>query len=86
MKIVIKTFNLKIDSRIASIGIQVLSLFLVIVAIALHSPGQISMDTSVQLYEAHIGESINWHPPLYVRFDEMAGWGRIGNSIYCADM
>jgi hypothetical protein len=81
MKIAIKKFNLKIDSRIASIGIQILSLFLVIVAIALHSPGQISMDTSVQLYEAHIGESINWHPPFMSALMKWMGGGELATAF-----
>lgn len=76
-----KIFSLKIDSRIASIGILILSLFLAMVAIALHSPGQISMDTSVQLYEAHIGESINWHPPFMSALMKWLGGGEVATAF-----
>jgi hypothetical protein len=54
----------KIDSRKASAGLLMLAMLLATGAIALHSPGHVSMDTSMQLYEASIGKSVSWNPPF----------------------
>jgi len=53
-----------IDFRKALAVFSALAMTLAIVAIALHFPGQISMDTSMQLYEAQTGRSVSWAPPF----------------------
>lgn len=41
-----------------------LTVLLTSVVVAVHSPGHVSMDTSIQLYEALTGTSISWNPPF----------------------
>lgn len=54
---------LAINSSSVSRLIILLTFVLACAAIAMHAPGQMSMDTSIQLYEAHIGRSVSWAPP-----------------------
>lgn len=72
---------LKIDSRKASIGLLILSLLLAMIAIALHSPGHMSMDTSMQLYEAHIGKSVSWNPPFMSALMKWVGGGEVATAF-----
>jgi hypothetical protein len=50
-------------------------------SIALHSPGQISMDTSVQLYEALLGQSISYNPPFMSALLQWLGGGNVATSL-----
>lgn len=49
-------------------------------AIALHSPGQISMDTSVELYEAYLGRSLSWNPPFMSALMRWLGGGELATA------
>lgn len=58
-------------------AISALTVLLAAAAIALHSPGQMSMDTSVQLYEASIGQSVSWNPPFMSAVMRWLGGGEL---------
>lgn len=64
-----------IDSRRASAALLVLAALLATVASALHWPGHVSMDTSIQLYEASIGKSVGWQPPFTAALMKWLGGG-----------
>ena len=51
-------------------------------SIALQAPGQISMDTSIQLYEAFIGQSISFGPPFMSALFKWLGGGLIATSLF----
>ena len=55
---------LQVGTRTAAIVIAALSALLALLALVVHLPGQGSMDTSVQLYEAATGQSVSWNPPM----------------------
>lgn len=44
-------------------------------AIRWHLPGHISMDSSMQFYEAHIGQSVTWNPPYMSAIIRWLGGG-----------
>ncbi len=48
----------------------------------LNHPGHISWDTSVQLYEAFIGESINIHPPFMSMYLKLLGGGELATTLF----
>jgi hypothetical protein len=50
-------------------------------SIALQAPGQVSMDTSVQLYEAFTGQSISFNPPFMSAFLHWLGDGAVATSL-----
>jgi hypothetical protein len=50
------------------------------VAIALHSPGQISMDTSLELYEALVGRTISNQPPFMSALFRWLGGGEVATA------
>ena len=78
---ILKIFSIEINSCKASTGLLMLSLSLAMVAIALHSPGQMSMDTSMQLYEAHIGKSVSWNPPFMSALMKWLGGGEVATAF-----
>jgi len=49
-------------------------------AIALHSPGHVSMDTSVELYEAYLGRSVSWNPPFMSALMRWLGGGELATA------
>lgn len=49
--------------------------------LAIHSPGHISMDTSMQLYEAMLGKSISWNPPFMSALMHWLGGGEIATAL-----
>ena len=67
--------NSTLDSRSASIGLLLLAVLLASGAVALHWPGQVSMDTSIQLYEASTGQSAGWQPPFTSALMKWLGGG-----------
>jgi len=69
------------DSGRASRLIVLITFVLACSAIALHVPGQISMDTSIQLYEASIGQSLSWNPPFMSALLRWLGGGEFGTSM-----
>lgn len=64
-----------IDSRKAAAGLLKLAALLAAGAVALHWPGHVSMDTSIQLYEASIGKSAGWQPPFTAALMKWLGGG-----------
>ncbi len=64
-----------IDSRKAAAGLLTLAALLAAGAVALHWPGHVSMDTSIQLYEASIGKSAGWQPPFTAALMKWLGGG-----------
>ena len=67
--------NSTLDSRSASIRLLLLAVLLASGAVALHWPGHVSMDTSIQLYEASIGKSVGWQPPFTSALMKWLGGG-----------
>ena len=67
--------NSTLDPRSASIRLLLLALLLASGAVALHWPGHVSMDTSIQLYEASIGKSAGWQPPFTAALMKWLGGG-----------
>ena len=55
---------------------------LAVVSVGLQSPGQISMDSSIQLYEAKIGESIDWYPPFMSALLRLFGGGETSAFLF----
>lgn len=52
--------------------------------VALHSPGQMSLDTIVALYEGVIGRAVGWGPPFMAAVLEWLGGGVVGASVFVA--
>lgn len=48
--------------------------------LALHVPGHVSMDTSIQLHEAHTGISESWNPPFMSALMRWLGGGEIATT------
>ncbi|POA55089.1 MULTISPECIES: hypothetical protein [unclassified Pseudomonas] len=70
-----------LSSAHASKLIILLTFLLAGVAIAIHAPGQISMDTSIQLFEAHNGQSVSWSPPFMSALLNWLGGGEISTAL-----
>jgi hypothetical protein len=60
--------------------IQLTAMLIASAAIALHSPGQVSMDTSMELYEAHLGSSVSWNPPFMSALMRWLGGGELATA------
>lgn len=61
-----------------------LALLIAMAAIAVHAPGHVSMDTSIQLYEAFTGESQSWNPPFMSALLNWLGGGEVATAaIVC---
>jgi hypothetical protein len=74
-------------SRTCSVGVaelskllSILAVLLASAAIALHSPGHVSMDSSLQLFEAHTGTSISWNPPFMSALMRWLGGGEVATA------
>ncbi|QOU03685.1 hypothetical protein WLF14_22830 [Pseudomonas fluorescens] len=73
---------LAINSSSVSRLIILLTFVLACAAIAMHAPGQMSMDTSIQLYEAHIGRSVSWGPPFMSALLRWLGGGELSAAMF----
>lgn len=71
-----------LSPRLAAGLVGIVGMMLAIAVIALHVPGQMSMDTSVQLYEAKTGVSISWNPPAMSALLRWFGGGRQATTIF----
>lgn len=69
------------DSSAAVSILPWLGALLAAIAIALHSPGHLSMDTSIQLYEASTGRSISWNPPFMSALLRWLGGGEWSTAL-----
>lgn len=70
-----------IPNGAAAILVSIIACVAACFTIALQAPGQISMDTSVQLYEAFIGQSISYHPPFMSAVLRWLGGGLVATSL-----
>ena len=53
-----------------------------LLAAALQVPGHVSMDTSMQLYEAHTGSSVSWSPPFMSAALRWMGGGTQATTLF----
>ena len=53
-------------------------------AIFVHAPGHLSMDSSMQLYEAATGESVTWFPPFTSALLRWLGGGLQATTLFVA--
>jgi hypothetical protein len=68
------------DPSRAARALPWLGMLLAAAAISLHSPGHVSMDTSVQLYEASLGKSVSWNPPFMSALMRWLGGGELATA------
>ena len=52
------------------------------VALAIHVPGHLSVDSTIQLHEAFLGQAISWAPPLMSAILAWLGFGTISTSLF----
>lgn len=57
---------------------------LALVAVALHAPGHLSVDTSIQLHEAFTGRITSWAPPFMSALLYWLGLGAVGTALFVA--
>ena len=69
------------DTNLAIWLIATLAFLIACSAITLHVPGQISMDTSIQLYEASTGQATSFNPPFMSALLRWLGGGEIALSL-----
>ncbi|MCF5140748.1 hypothetical protein GIW41_07890 [Pseudomonas sp. PA-6-1D] len=62
--------------------IILLTALLACAAIAIHAPGQMSMDSSIQLYEAYTGQSVSWSPPFMSALLHWLGGGELSTAMF----
>ncbi|VVP74748.1 hypothetical protein [Pseudomonas fluorescens] len=80
-KVIVEWRSLYYTETNFAIGlIVILAFVLACTAIALHVPGQISMDTSIQLYEASTGQATSFNPPFMSALMRWVGGGEIATS------
>lgn len=53
-----------------------------VLAVAMHAPGHVSMDSSVQLHEAAIAKSVSWNPPFMSALLRWLGGGEVGITLF----
>jgi hypothetical protein len=73
---------LAVNSSYVSYLVILLTFVLACAAIAIHAPGQMSMDTSIQLYEASIGQSVSWGPPFMSALLRWLGGGELSAALF----
>jgi hypothetical protein len=68
--------------------IAVLAVLLACAALALHVPGHVSMDSSMQLYEAATGQAVSWNPPFMSALMRWMGGGEIAMAgiVLCSTL
>lgn len=71
-----------IKPRTANASIVALCLALSGIALALHAPGHMSTDTSIQLHEAFTGRIESWAPPFMSALLYWLGLGTVGTSLF----
>jgi hypothetical protein len=71
-----------IKPHAANAGLVALCLTLAGVAVALHSPGHMTTDTSIQLHEAFSGRIESWAPPFMSALLYWLGLGTVGTSLF----
>ncbi|RAR60630.1 hypothetical protein C7401_109153 [Paraburkholderia unamae] len=72
------------SGRKLKLGLYFLCAICAISAFALHAPGQLSFDTTVQLFEASTHHSVSWQPPLLSALFAWLGGGLLATGIFVA--
>ncbi|MFV3406714.1 hypothetical protein ACNFIC_22595 [Pseudomonas sp. NY15463] len=70
-----------VSSRRVAVMVAIVAGMMACLTIALHAPGQVSMDTSVQLFEALTGQSISFNPPFMSALLHWLGGGSVATSL-----
>lgn len=70
-----------VSTATAAMVISIVVCVAACLTIALQAPGQVSMDTSVQLYEAFTGQSISYNPPFMSALLRWLGGGSVATSL-----
>lgn len=65
-------------------GLYLLCALCAILASALHAPGQLSFDTTVELFEASTHHSVSWSPPFLSALMAWLGGGLVATSMIVA--
>ena len=82
----VKALDWQVNAARASTWLSLLAAMLAIAAVALHVPGQLSMDTSIQLEEARVGRSLSFNPPFMSALFRWLGGGEIATAalvLFC---
>jgi hypothetical protein len=64
------------------IGVPAVAALLVAILVAMHAPGQISVDSGTALYEGLVGKAIGWGPTFFAAVLEWLGGGVVGASMF----
>lgn len=73
---------LMVSARSARAGITLLCLLAAGLALALHSPGHLSVDSTIQLHEAHSGRIDSWAPPFMSALLSWLGPGSVATALF----
>lgn len=66
------------------IGVLAVAAVLVAILVAMHAPGQISVDSGTALYEGLVGKAIGWGPTFFAAVLAWLGGGVVGASMFVA--
>lgn len=72
----------KLPARTARTGLAALCLLLAGLALALHAPGHLTTDSSIQLHEAASGRIESWAPPFMSALLYWLGMGTMATSLF----
>ena len=78
----VKALDWQVNAARASTWLSLLAASLAIAAVTLHVPGQLSMDTSIQLEEARVGRSLSFNPPFMSSLFRWLGGGEIATAAF----
>lgn len=54
------------------------------ILVAIHAPGQMSVDSVTALYESQVGRAVGWGPPFFAAVLAWLGGGSLGAAIFVA--
>ncbi len=54
------------------------------ILVAIHAPGQMSVDSVTALYESQVGRAVGWGPPFFAAVLAWLGGGSMGAAIFVA--
>lgn len=72
-----------VSANTAALAVTLVACALACLGLALHAPGHVSMDSSVQLYEAFTGQSISFNPPFMSALLRWLGGGSVATACWC---
>lgn len=70
-----------VSANTAALAVTLVACALACLGLALHAPGHVSMDSSVQLYEAFTGQSISFNPPFMSALLRWLGGGSVATAL-----